>query len=296
MTSIAANYGFSLGINDVIPGPVLSKTKDELVEKAYADCQDLIALAKKGKLENKPGCDQEQTLEAMISSVLSKVREAVGQICMRELSRQNAPLIMATCGSKGVFKFKRFVISCKHAITGSVINVSQMVACVGQQIIAGHRVPNGFQDRSLPHFPKKSKEPPSKGFVRNSFYSGLRATEFLFHAISGREGLVDTAVKTAETGYMQRRLMKALEDLTTQYDLSVRNSTGGVVQFRYGDDGLDPACLEGDAQPIDFDRSLGHALVCEVVVCPLDPITDHNLRHLEGVLAGVSYPSRSWSL
>lgn len=236
-----ANYGFSLGINDVIPGPELKARKESLVEKAYDDCQDLIALAKKGKLENKPGCNQEQTLEALISSVLSKVREAVGQICMKELSRHNAPLIMATCGSKG-----------------SVINVSQMVACVGQQIIAGHRVPNGFQDRSLPHFPKKSKEPPSKGFVRNSFYSGLVATEFLFHAISGREGLVDTAVKTAETGYMQRRLMKALEDLTTQYDLSVRNSTGGVVQFRYGDDGLDPACLEGDAQPIDLDRAWTH--------------------------------------
>ncbi|KAG5220537.1 beta and beta-primes of DNA dependent RNA-polymerase [Salix suchowensis] len=218
----SANFGFSLGINDVIPGPMLSMKKDELVEKAYADW----------KLENKPGCNQEQTLEAMISSVLSK-----------ELSRHNAPLIMATCGSKG-----------------SVINVSQMVACVGQQIIAGHRVPDGFQDRSLPHFPKKSKEPPSKGFVRNSFYSGLRATEFLFHAISGREGLVDTAVKTAETGYMQRRLMKALEDLTTQYDLSVRNSTGGVVQFTYGDDGLDPACLEGDAQPIEFQRAWSHAM------------------------------------
>ncbi len=79
---------------------------------------------------------------------------------------------------------------------------------MGQQIIAGHRVPDGFQDRSLPHFLKKSKDPPAKGFVRNSFYSGLTPTEFLFHAISGREGLVDTAVKTAETGYMQRRLMK----------------------------------------------------------------------------------------
>ncbi|KAF8735311.1 hypothetical protein AX14_002299 [Amanita brunnescens Koide BX004] len=237
-----SNYGFSLGINDVIPGPELTKKKDQLVEQAYSECQDLIALARKGKLENKPGCNQEQTLEAMISSVLSKVREAVGQICMKELSRQNAPLIMATCGSKG-----------------SVINVSQMVACVGQQIISGHRVPDGFQDRSLPHFAKKSKEPPSKGFVRSSFYSGLFATEFLFHAISGREGLVDTAVKTAETGYMQRRLMKALEDLTTQYDLSVRNSTGGVVQFTYGDDGLDPACLEGDAQPIDFNRAWNHA-------------------------------------
>src|SRR5947209_5458055 len=107
---------------------------------------------------------------------------------------------------------------------GSKINVSQMVACVGQQIISGKRVPDGFQDRSLPHFQKNcrssypaciikicaklclAKEPPSKGFVRNSFFSGLTPTEFLFHAISGREGLVDTAVKTAETGYMSRRL------------------------------------------------------------------------------------------
>lgn len=145
--------------------------------------------------------------------------------------------------------------------TGSKINVAQMVACVGQQIIAGSRVPNGFQDRSLPHFRKKSKDPPSKGFVANSFFSGLTPTEFLCHAISGREGLVDTAVKTAETGYMARRLMKALEDLSTQYDLSVRNSVGGVVQFEYGDDSLDPACLEGDATPVQYVRSWAHACV-----------------------------------
>lgn len=263
LIDIAANFGFSLGINDVIPGPQLSMEKDRLVESAYSRCLDLIAKAKKGQLENKPGCDQEQTLEALISSELSKVREQVGQICMRELSRHNAPLIMATCGSKGTCYIITQQLHTPHVFgfLGSEINVSQMVACVGQQIIAGHRVPDGFQDRSLPHFPKKSKEPPSKGFVRNSFYSGLRATEFLFHAISGREGLVDTAVKTAETGYMQRRLMKALEDLTTQYDLSVRNSTGGVVQFRYGDDGLDPACLEGEILPIEFERGWSHAWV-----------------------------------
>src|ERR1700730_3161747 len=129
-----------------------------------------------------------------------------------------------------------------------------MVAGVGQQTISGHRIPDGFQDRSLPHFPKKSKDPPAKGFVRNSFYSGLSPTEFLFHAVSGRVGLVDTAVKTAETGYMQRRLMKALEDLTVQYDLSVRSSVGGVVQFQYGSDGLDPASLEGVPQAKEFPR------------------------------------------
>lgn len=147
--------------------------------------------------------------------------------------------------------------------TGSLINVAQMVACVGQQIIAGKRVQNGFVDRSLPHFPKKSRAPGSKGFVRNSFFSGLTPTEFLCHAISGREGLVDTAVKTAETGYMSRRLMKALEDLSAHYDISVRNSVGGVVQFTYGDDGLDPACLEGDAVPVAYTRSLSHVLASQ---------------------------------
>lgn len=261
-----ANYGFSLGINDVIPGPILSGKKDSMVAQAYAECQDLITRAKKGLLENKPGCDQDQTLEALISSVLSNVRDKVGEICMKELSRHNAPLIMATCGSKGKhFRFEG-LYDCSTRDVGSVINVSQMVACVGQQIIAGHRVPDGFQDRSLPHFPKKSREPPSKGFVRNSFFTGLSPTEFLFHAISGREGLVDTAVKTAETGYMQRRLMKALEDLVTHYDSSVRNATGGVVQFRYGDDGLDPACLEGDAQPVEYARAWSHATVSQYVV------------------------------
>ncbi|BEI84854.1 hypothetical protein CcaverHIS002_0502550 [Cutaneotrichosporon cavernicola] len=238
-----ANQGFSLGINDVIPGPVLQESKDALVEKAYKECDDNIELAKRGKLQNMPGCDQETTLESTISGTLSATRANVGDICKRELSRANAPLIMATCGSKG-----------------SLINVAQMVALVGQQIIAGKRVANGFQDRSLPHFKKKSIDPPAKGFVRNSFFSGLSPAEFLFHAISGREGLVDTAVKTAETGYMARRLMKSLEDLSAQYDLSVRNSVGTVVQFEYGDDSLDPACLEGDATPVEYVRSWQHAM------------------------------------
>ncbi|EJU06145.1 subunit of DNA dependent RNA-polymerase [Dacryopinax primogenitus] len=237
-----SNFGFSLGISDVTPGAELRARKEKMVVKAYDDCTELIQQAKLGKLANKPGCDQDQTLEASISSILSKVRESVGDICMKELSIHNAPRLMSICGSKG-----------------SVLNVSQMIACVGQQIIGGKRVPDGFQERSLPHFPKKSREPPSKGFVSNSFYTGLRPTEFLFHAISGREGLVDTAVKTAETGYMQRRLMKALEDLVTHYDTSVRTSSGGIVQFRFGDDGLDPGCLEGQAQPVDFDRAWMHA-------------------------------------
>lgn len=235
------NEGFSIGISDVSPGENLSRSKDAMVEAAYRACDDILEDSKRDDFELQSGCDKDQTVEAKMSGILSNVRGGVGDKCMEELSKYNAPLMMADCGSKG-----------------SKINVCQMVACVGQQIISGSRVPDGFQDRSLPHFPKGSKNPPSKGFVRNSFYSGLLPTEFLFHAISGREGLVDTAVKTAETGYMQRRLMKALEDLSTHYDTSVRNSANGVVQFIYGADGLDPTYMEGDGVPVALERSWNH--------------------------------------
>ncbi|KAJ2401988.1 DNA-directed RNA polymerase III subunit C1 (rpo31) [Coemansia sp. RSA 2559] len=237
----SCNQGFSIGLSDVMPGEKLRKRKDALIDDAYRTCDDHIEQSRKGQLENLPGCDAAQTLEATVSKVLSDVRNDAGKLCMEELGRFNAPLIMATCGSKG-----------------SDINVCQMVACVGQQIVSNNRIVDGFTDRTLPHFLKKSRTPVAKGFVANSFYSGLYPTEFFFHAASGREGLVDAAVKTAETGYMQRRLVKAFEDLRVHYDSSVRNSAGIMVQFEYGGDSLDPYCLEGDGVPVVFERNWKH--------------------------------------
>jgi len=103
-----------------------------------------------------------------------------------------------------------------------------------------------------------AKMPAAKGFVKNSFYSGLTPSEFLFHAVTGREGLVDTAVKTAETGYMSRRLIKSLEDLSCQYDMTVRDAAGNLVQFKFGNDGLDPTNMEGDDGPVDLSRNWAH--------------------------------------
>lgn len=236
------NMGFSIGITDVYPSESLIRSKNELVEKAYAECDEVIAKYKAGKLEKMPGCDELQTMESQLSAILTKVRQQAGDECIAQLSKYNAPLIMATSGSKG-----------------SSINVSQMVALVGQQIISNERIQDGFQDRTLPHFPKNARQPPSKGFVRNSFFSGLTPTEFFFHAMSGREGLIDTAVKTAETGYMSRRLMKSLEDLSSKYDNTIRTSGASIVQFQYGDDNLDPVDMEGKAKPVHFDRTFVHA-------------------------------------
>ena len=252
-----SSQGFSIGVSDVKPGISLTSKKNELIEKAYADCDDKIAEYCNGKLEPSGAYNAEQTLEKEISNALTRVRKEAGEQCSQQLSKNNAALVMATCGSKG-----------------TTINVSQMVTLVGQQIINQERVQEGFQDRTLPHFPRNSRQPPSKGFVRNSFYSGLTPSELFFHAMSGREGLVDTAVKTAETGYMSRRLMKSLEDVSIQYDLTVRNSTGALVQFRYGDDALDPTSMEGQARPVNLEHVYTHVEVTEPLYVNLRPRAD----------------------
>ncbi|PWA85353.1 nuclear RNA polymerase C1 [Artemisia annua] len=244
------NHGFSIGIDDVQPGDNLNDNTHRIISEGNKKCENFILDFNKGKLKLQPGCNAAQTLEAEITGVLNKIRDETGKVCMEKLHWRNSPLIMSQCGSKG-----------------SPINISQMIACVGQQSVGGQRAPNGFMDRSLPHFPRKSKTPAAKGFVANSFYSGLTATEFFFHTMGGREGLVDTAVKTADTGYMSRKLMKGLEDLSVYYDNTVRDSSACIVQFTYGGDGRDPSQMEGKAGfPLNFDRLLMKAKA----TCPAD--------------------------
>ncbi len=122
--------------------------------------------------------------------------------------------------------------------------------CVGQQNVEGQRIPYGFRHRTLPHFYKDDLGPESRGFVENSYLKGLSPQEFYFHAMGGREGLIDTACKTAETGYIQRRLVKALEDIMVRYDGTVRNGRGDIIQFLYGEDGMDGAFVESQKIPM----------------------------------------------
>ncbi|CAM9833807.1 unnamed protein product [Pylaiella littoralis] len=226
---LGGHRGFSIGIEDVTPGNELSALKQELLSDGYMKADEQIRLFNDNRMPLKPGCDPIQSLESELNGLLGKLRETAGTGAMQALPWVNSPRIMAECGSKG-----------------SPLNISQMIACVGQQSVGGKRIQNGFVNRTLPHFEANSLFPAAKGFVANSFYSGLTATEFFFHTMGGREGLVDTAVKTAETGYMARRLMKALEDLSMQYDRTVRNSEQTIIQFVYGDDGLNPSCMEAN--------------------------------------------------
>jgi len=231
------DYGMSLGIDDVMPKKDLQENKEKIIEESLKESQEQIELYNTGRIKLEPGMNAEESLENYLNERLSKVRDTIGEYLNNFLPRSNTALKMVICGSKG-----------------NKINLGQMIGCVGQQTVSGKRAPNGFVNRSLPHFEEFSKYPASKGFVAHSFYNGMNATEFFFHTMGGREGLIDTAVKTSETGYMQRRLLKALEDLTVQYNNTVTLSNGEIIEFMYGGDGIEPMNADTDNKVIYLPR------------------------------------------
>ena len=162
-----------------------------------------------------------ESFEHQVNKRLNKARDEAGTLCLNNLSKHNRLVNMVKSGSKG-----------------NENNISQIMACCGQQNVEGKRIAFGFNRRSLPHFTKDDYSAESKGFVANSYLTGLDPSEFYFHAMGGREGLIDTAVKTADTGYISRRLMKALEDVMVKYDGTVRTSREVLIQFLYGEDGM----------------------------------------------------------
>ncbi|KAF3333639.1 DNA-directed RNA polymerase II subunit 1-like protein [Carex littledalei] len=219
--------GFSIGIGDTIADAATMEKINETISKAKNDVKELIKQAHDKNLEPEPGRTMMDSFENRVNQVLNKARDDAGASAQKSLSESNNLKAMVTAGSKGSF-----------------INISQMTACVGQQNVEGKRIPFGFIDRTLPHFTKDDLGPESRGFVENSYLRGLTPQEFFFHAMGGREGLIDTAVKTSETGYIQRRLVKAMEDIMVKYDGTVRNSLGDVIQFLYGEDGMDAVWIE----------------------------------------------------
>ena len=162
-----------------------------------------------------------ESFEHQVNKRLNEARDVAGRLCLDNLHKDNRLVNMVKSGSKG-----------------NNNNISQIMACCGQQNVEGKRIAFGFSKRSLPHFTKDDYSAESKGFVSNSYLTGLTPSEFYFHAMGGREGLIDTAVKTADTGYISRRLMKALEDVMVKYDGTVRTSREVLIQFLYGEDGM----------------------------------------------------------
>ena len=216
--------GFSYPYDQLVLSPKAETKIKKTMEKIQKKIDEHIENYRKGTLPRLPGQTLQESFEIYIMHELARARDEAGKIADQDFTIDNSGIVMTRTGARG-----------------SSLNIGQMVACVGQQSVRGKRIMRGYVGRALPHFVEGDPRPKARGFVYNSYQTGLDAIEFFFHAMGGREGLVDTAVRTQQSGYMQRRLINALEHIRLEYDGTVRDSAGDIIQFMYGEDGVDPA-------------------------------------------------------
>ena len=233
VTEYMKSSSFSVGISDLIAN---KKTQDSILQIISEKKREVLTVIDKvhlGIFENNTSTTNMTEFETKVNNILNKATDLSGKEGRKSLSKENRFLMIVNSGSKG-----------------SLVNISQMISCLGQQNVDGKRIPYGFDNRTLPHFSKFDDSPAARGFIENSYISGLTAPELFFHAMGGRIGLIDTACKTSSTGYIQRRLIKGLEDAVVGYDMTVRNNKGRIIQFAYGDDAFDSTKVENQVIPL----------------------------------------------
>jgi DNA-directed RNA polymerase II subunit RPB1 len=233
VTEYMKSSSYSVGISDLLADDDTNKKIVEAMNEKKQKVQNLIDQLHLSVFENNTGKTNEVEFETQVNSLLNEASGSAGKIGRKSLSSDNRFVTMVNAGSKG-----------------STINIAQMISCLGQQNVDGKRIPYGFEDRTLPHYKKFDDTPGARGFVESSFIKGLSPEELYFHAMGGRTGLIDTAVKTSQTGYVQRRLIKGNEDLKVAYDMTVRNNKKKIMQFKYGDDGINPMKTENQKLPL----------------------------------------------
>ena len=224
------SLGFTTGIDDEdLPPDALGEIEEINAEARELVREEMKSFGKDGRnYEARPGRTALETLEENILIILDTQKGKTGDIARKNLlasGNQNAAVSMAVSGARG-----------------SLDNLTMMAGSIGQAKVRGKRLERGYEDRVLPHFKRGDKGARQKGFISSSFKRGLQPTEFFMLSVSGRESLVDTAVRTSKSGYMQRRLINAMDDLKVFRDgkLSVRNTADRIIQFEYGEDGIDP--------------------------------------------------------
>jgi len=227
-TAVLLLKGFTTGISDTdLPKDLIEKIK-EVLKNTDRDVIELIEKYKIKKLDLLPGRTLEESLELKILHILNNVRNKIGEIIAKSASGINPTIIMARSGAKG-----------------NILNLAMMAACVGQQALRGRRIEKGYNGRTLSLFSTGALSAKAKGFIGRGYKEGLDPVEFFFGAMTGRDALMDTALRTPKSGYLYRRLSNALQDMKVEYDYTVRDANNKIVQFRYGEDGMDVSKSEG---------------------------------------------------
>ena len=214
--------GFTAALSDTdMPEQARNKIREDL-DAAKREVDSLIVQFTEGKLDTFPGKTLQETLELRILEVLNKARNETGKTVANHADKKSHTMVMAESGARG-----------------NLLNLAQMAACVGQQAMRGKRIEKGYEQRTLSHFRKSDLSPEARGFISNGFKSGLNPSEFFFGSMTGRDSLMDTALRTPKSGYLYRRLANALQDLKVEYDNTVRDASRKIIQFEYGEDSID---------------------------------------------------------
>jgi len=215
--------GFTVGLDDISLSPEVKESVDKEIANGMKKAETLIADYKMKKIDVLPGRTVEESLEAHMLKTLSDITDAISKIVTSTIKENNA-VIMAVSGARG-----------------SLTHIAQLSGSVGQERVMGERVTRGYRGRTLPHFKVGDLSPLAHGFVAGSFKSGLTPFEFFFDTLSGREGLMDKSLRTRHSGYLERRLMNALQDLKIEYDGTMRDNNKVIIQFTPGEDNIDPS-------------------------------------------------------
>ena len=225
---VLLKLGFTTAISDTdLPESAVLSIKETL-QNAEKDVNELINLYNNNKLEAFPGKTVKETLELKILEALNKARNKTGELVVKYADKKSSTMVMADSGARG-----------------NLLNLAQMAACVGQQAMRGKRIEKGYKERTLSCFRRGDLSPAAHGFIANGFKNGLNPCEFFFGAMTGRDSLMDTALRTPKSGYLYRRLSNAMQDLKVEYDSTIRDAAKRIIQFSYGEDGIDVSKSEG---------------------------------------------------
>ena len=215
--------GFSIGLEDLeVPDEATEKIKD-VIDDSVEDTEDLLQEYEDGEMDAITGKTVEESREIRVTKHLNGAFTEIGDIISEYFDESSSAYVMADSGARG-----------------SMQNVTTMAGMLGQNSVRETRIQRGYNERTLSHFKKGEMTPESRGFVSSSILEGLNPTEMFFHQMSQRKALADKSLNTKTSGYMYRRVANALQDLRVEYDQTVRNAQGDIIQFRAGEDGVDP--------------------------------------------------------
>jgi DNA-directed RNA polymerase II subunit RPB1 len=209
--------GFTVGIGDTYINTDVEKQLDLIFDTKDTKISQITT-----NLENNPDLMTHDLYERTIFAELNVIREDISKLLGANLKDDNNFNIMISSGSKG-----------------TITNIAQISGCVGLQAFEGKLIPTKTNFRTLPYFTRNDNSSSARGLIKNSYLKGMTFPEFFFHNMTGREGLIESAIKTAESGYIQRKLIKSMEDAIVTYDGTVRSTSNSIIQFVYGDSGAD---------------------------------------------------------